>query len=467
MHKYNHPDMGNSVAETIHAGQGSGALNYVARSGRVPEGGNAFSPGVFVSPRETVAAGMVRGVSSVQFMTRIDAANQALGNRAFMHWVEELHREGRDAAAQDTAPPLQLMPKRRKKPGLAEVLARPGVKADTGGDAGVDPAEGAEPEPLPKQEPGAAGSATGGEKKKKKSRVQVALNTLRSKGVAAFGGYIEAEIGEAALLHTLVERITRAGDLGSVRAEALAMVKARQCLLDPGGGAGAVGADMPVWEPEPEIAVPAPVRSEMSLREKELFLSCIIGDVGRFRRFFRRGNFDVNKGGKDGPLLCMAAYLGYTGIVRELLSAPGIDVNLAKQSGFTPLLLASQNGHAEVVELLLEKKGINVNLVSLNGDTPLILAAHYNFPKIVEQLVRRGAHVNQAFSRSTTALYTAAYYGHVEVVRVLLQAPGIRVNHAANWRYIPFVAAAQQGHKDVVRLLLRKGADPNITTTDG
>ena len=60
-----------------------------------------------------------------------------------------------------------------------------------------------------------------------------------------------------------------------------------------------------------------------------------------------------------------------------------------------------------------------------------------------------------------TPLYIAACNGHPDVVRALLQAPGIRVNPAAGGRFNPLGAVAQRGHMTITRLLLMNGADPN------
>ncbi len=374
-----------------------------------------------------VAAGLQGGAGMREFRAGIEAGQHALGNRAFMHWVGELQSTGQDAAAQGMAVPLQMMPKKKKKQGVVQDEAGPEARAEP-----VHPA------------------------------------------------------------------------------------------------AGTQGVTM--------VAEIAPVKSDFSRRDAELFGACIKGDPGRFRQFIRFGKVDVNMSDKLGTLLCHAAYGGCTAITRELLSMPGIDVNLAQHKGATPLYLAAQWRHVKVVELLLAARGINVNLATTEAATPLHVAAqkghveivglllaahginvnpelpeknitplhfalhlghekvagllldapgievdkplksgiapiHYaarnNLPGIVEQLVRRGADANLALPSGITPLYYAADKGHLEVVRTLLQTPGIRVNQATGIRYLPLGIAAQRAHKDIVRLLLRKGADPNIKTATG
>ena len=116
------------------------------------------------------AAGVRGGAGPGGFRTGIEAARRVLGNRAFVRWVEALDAGGQVGAATarsvcdpvrsaTAAPvtdcgPLQLMPKKKKQ----------------------------QPEPAPdKQQPEPVAAPV--EEKKKKSRVQVALNTLRGEGV--------------------------------------------------------------------------------------------------------------------------------------------------------------------------------------------------------------------------------------------------------------------------------------------
>ena len=501
--------MNDSMAVTKQTGQDSGAVSEVSRTGRTPPGWRATHPDVDASPLHTVVAGTLGGVSPAQFMNGIDAANRSLGNRAFMQWVRELQSGGQ--ALRNQGAPLQMMPKKKKKQGYAG--------AGKAGDTGAGPGEEAVPEsvaaqpqaPGPSQEvepgPGVMSSQAGplGEapvgKKKKKSRVQVALNTLRGEGVEAFGAYIEAVIGEAALLRTLVERINRAEDLGGVRAAALARVEARLRLLDPRRVAGVTGAVAPARGQELERAVCAPVKYVLTQREEELIDACVKGETRTFKFLFSLVNFDVNLANNYGTLLINACYGGHENIVKELLARPEIEVNLATPRGATPLYIAAHNGLTKVVELLLDQPGINVNLATLRGVTPLFIACQEgqaevvqlllaapgidveaqdpegvtalyisvqnNFPDIVEQLVRRGADVNLPRSDGATPLYVAAHKRYLKVARTLLQAPGIKVNQAAGGRFIPLKAAARKGHKDIVRLLLRNGADPNIKNDTG
>ena len=456
-----------------------------------------------------MAAGINSGIAPLQFTGSIQVGSRQLGNRAFLRWVVELHAAGREIEAREVAAPglqaasrpltrqapLQFMSKRKKK-GKPVVNARPEALSEAPpetGTATVPETQAA----MPRTQSGATASPVE-KKKKKKPRVQVALNTLRAEGLKEFRCYIEAEIGEPELLRTLAERISRAQDLGAKKAPALGTVEARMRALDLDGAPTTPQAVVPEQGMFAEKPLMAPVKTVMSIREEELVDCCFKGNAVKFKQLLRFGTVDVNLAIENGTLLFTAALRGHVAIVRELLSKPGIDVNLAQKSGGTPLFAAAQIGHVEVVRLLMEAPGIKFNLgIFPEGTTPLIVAAvrkqaevvrllltarnfninirqhdgatalfaatEHNCPEIVELLIRRGADVNLPLNDSTSPLCYAVYYCHIEVVKFLLQASDIRVNHKSKGQ-TALSYACQQGRKEVVELLLNKKANPNIAS---
>ena len=466
------PDTNHKTADTEQAKQ---AVAWVgpARSGEgvpgAPWGSDAAADASF----QRMAAGIPGGVTPREFRAGMDAGHHRLGNRAFLRWVGALRGSGQSAQSLAdevaagpipsavsrvaAAGPLQLMPKKKKKAGQSASTVTPeaGGTAMSGADVETMPeSEAVVTLPQSEPEPGVA-TAPGQKKKKKKPRVQVALNTLREEGVEAFKSYIDAEIREAELLRTLAERIGRAQNLGDNKESARRVVEDRLRVLDPESVpviAQAAGPGAELGRAVPDIA---PVKAELSPREYELFTCCASGNVRRLKQLLRYRKIDINMGSEYGTPLCSASFYGHAGLVRELLSMPGIDVNLAHQTGMTPLYRAAQNGHVEVVKLLLAARGINVNLVEMEGVTPLYIAAQNGHVEVVRLLLAApGININLAEVEGATPLYIAAQNGHVEVVRLLLAAPGINVNLAEMEGATPLCIAAQVGQEEEVKLLL-------------
>ena len=448
-----------------------------------------------------VLAGMRDDAGAQAFRAGIEAGHRLLGNRAFVHWVGELRSGGLNTVAEGRTAPLQLMGKKKKQPGATPGGAdSAGCKQGEGshmqgqasagktGEAGavaegkvVPESVAGQPEApvtIPDKVP-LPGEGTAGEaKKKKKSRVQVALNTLRGEGVAAFGAYIETAIGEEELLRTLVERIMRAEDLAGVRKEALVVVEGRLRLPEQMAGRESPGAATPApgvppyalnRGQEPEIAVIAPARSVFNRKELQLFGACARNNLGRFKYLISHVNIDINMANRQVTLLNGAAGWGHARIVNELLSMPGIDVNLAEKNGATPLYLAAQGGHVEVVKLLLDARGINVNLAALTGVTPLYIAAQQGHVEVVKLLL--GApdiDVNLAMlTHGSAPLLIAANNGHEEIVKLLLAAPGIDIDMRNGDGATPLLLAIQAGFPGIVEQLVRWGADINLGLSDG
>lgn len=111
---------------------------------------------------------------------------------------------------------------------------------------------------------------------------------------------------------------------------------------------------------------------------------------------------------------------------------------------------------AALVKKLLS--GETVESASEEPISPLLLACHYGLVDVLSVIIAKGADVNTPDSCGFTPLYIAAYKGHTEVVRMLLEA---QVN-VDDGNITPLVAAAENGHSDVVKLLLDHGADLNI-----
>jgi cytohesin len=88
------------------------------------------------------------------------------------------------------------------------------------------------------------------------------------------------------------------------------------------------------------------------------------------------------------------------------------------------------------------------------------MAAYRGHIEIVRALIDAGADVNKVRDNGMTPLFAAAYKGHGDIVRALIDA-GADVNKARDDGATPLFAAAQQGHVEIVRALIDAGADVN------
>jgi uncharacterized protein len=150
-------------------------------------------------------------------------------------------------------------------------------------------------------------------------------------------------------------------------------------------------------------------------------------------------------------LLLAAIYAGAWHIV-ELLLARG-----ARHDVFT----AAAIGDVALLPTFLEADPGAARAVAHDGWTALHLAAFFGHPDAVRHLIEGGADVHTR-SHNPTAnepLHAAAVRGHDDVVQLLL-AHGADVNAVAGGGYTPLMLAAAGGHAAVAERLLTHGADP-------
>jgi death-associated protein kinase len=98
--------------------------------------------------------------------------------------------------------------------------------------------------------------------------------------------------------------------------------------------------------------------------------------------------------------------------------------------------------------------------------TPLIYAAKYGHVEVVRVLLDGGSNVDRANGYGSTALHVAAAYGRLDVCRLLLDW-GAKVDRLDKSQDTPLHYAAWEGHLSVVKLLVDSGADVSVKSGDG
>jgi ankyrin repeat protein len=95
----------------------------------------------------------------------------------------------------------------------------------------------------------------------------------------------------------------------------------------------------------------------------------------------------------------------------------GIGVDARDPDGRTPLMWAA--GNLPVVRYLVEQQGVDVNAKDQNGETALRWAATFGHLAVVKYLVEQGAEVNVRDQAGQTPLKWATAFGHQDVARYL------------------------------------------------
>ncbi len=219
------------------------------------------------------------------------------------------------------------------------------------------------------------------------------------------------------------------------------------------------------------------------------------GDLSMARLLVSHGaDATHHEGSGDSPLHC-AAMRGHVKMAKYLAEL-GASVNPIWEGGEGPLHAAAGNGHFPMVEWLLER-GAGIDYETQFGGTPLQAAARGGHGAVmvllvlkgasltagredqdlltdavrigdrglVELLIARGAQLDGR-GKLTTPVYAAVEDEQRDIL-VSLLLHGASPDARSYYGDAALHEAAERGDEDFVGILLWRGADPNITDSQG
>ncbi|KAJ7589364.1 Pfs, NACHT and ankyrin domain protein, partial [Mycena floridula] len=118
-------------------------------------------------------------------------------------------------------------------------------------------------------------------------------------------------------------------------------------------------------------------------------------------------------------------------------------------------------GLDQILELLLSQDVTHTTDIDTRSCTPLSYAAEWGHIDIVKLLLEENADPNICDKGQWTPLSYAVKEGHIDIVKLLLEK-NADPNICDKGQWTPLSYAVKEGHIDIVKLLLEKNADPNI-----
>jgi len=154
-------------------------------------------------------------------------------------------------------------------------------------------------------------------------------------------------------------------------------------------------------------------------------------------------------------------------LIRVLLLQNPKSLEQTDKEGRTALHYAAEWGDANIVDVLLRAK-CQVNGQDNKGNTPLHLAAAFGNSAVINLLMNHGANPKIENSNGCTALQEAAAKNDTgEGIVALLASDLVQINYAARGGFTALHSAARFGKLNAVNILLDAGADPNrLSITD-
>lgn len=135
----------------------------------------------------------------------------------------------------------------------------------------------------------------------------------------------------------------------------------------------------------------------------------------------------------------------------------GANVNMTKDNGETPLMVAARYNHELILELL-QVNGAHIHTLDRQGRSALSNAIQYNNQAAVRTLIKFGADPNRALLQNVSALAIAWYHCHHEMILVLRELGALRPGLMASDTIagLPFLASLSCT-SCVQRMLVPKG----------
>jgi ankyrin repeat protein len=131
------------------------------------------------------------------------------------------------------------------------------------------------------------------------------------------------------------------------------------------------------------------------------------------------------------------------------------------------LMTAVRRNDVDRVRTLISQ-GVDVDAVDNNGDAPLVMAAYLGHDEILRLLLEAGADVTAVDpGMKATALHAAAYAGRTEAARLLI-AHGIDIDKQGPVNgYTALHDAIWQNNVDTARVILEGGPNLELKSHDG
>ncbi|RYE84810.1 MAG: hypothetical protein EOO65_01615 [Methanosarcinales archaeon] len=198
--------------------------------------------------------------------------------------------------------------------------------------------------------------------------------------------------------------------------------------------------------------------------DEELIVATKSGNNEQVSRLLSAGaNKDAEEKNTGATPLYIASENGHEACALALLKA-GAKVDATRNDGRTSLYIACARGHQACVRMLVNA-GANMEIAHREGRTPLYIACAYGHDACARILVNAGANMEVVNKDGRTALHIACLKGYEICVRVLLGA-GANMESKRPDGSTPLIVACEMGHEACVRALLNAGASVHSTPGD-
>jgi ankyrin repeat protein len=191
---------------------------------------------------------------------------------------------------------------------------------------------------------------------------------------------------------------------------------------------------------------------------EELFAAIKEGDQATVERLVAEDRSLVNAQDEQGLSAVMTA---------AYHKKPEITALLVRKRAKLNIFEACAVGKLERVKSMLNRKPRLLNEYAPDGFQPIGLASFFGHVEVVRFLLESGAEVNSSSQNrlKVTPLNSAAAGRHYEIAMLLLER-GANPNIRQEGDFVPLHSAAMNGQIEMVKILLQYGADKDLKSLD-
>lgn len=164
----------------------------------------------------------------------------------------------------------------------------------------------------------------------------------------------------------------------------------------------------------------------------------------------------------EGRTLLVQSILYANINVVNLLLDNGADINIQDNENNTALHFAVLKNETQVIDIILMDERVNIDAVNIQMVSPFLLAAKNGFSNTMQKLLRNGASYSVYDVDGNDALILAAYFGHEEVVNLLINLDINRLKWFNKIGQNALMLAARKGHYPVVKMICDKTNDLSL-----
>ena len=187
------------------------------------------------------------------------------------------------------------------------------------------------------------------------------------------------------------------------------------------------------------------------------------------KEFIEECNFDINITDNHGAsaLLCCAAWGNYQ--LFQYFIKMGSNINQRNKYDQNCLHLAARTGYVDLCKILVEKYNFDIHVTDYYGKSALHYCAGNGNYQLFQYFLKTGIDINLRTKHHENCLHIAAYYGHIELCKMLIEKYSFDIHAVDRYGRSPLHKCCDffRINDELFQYLITMGSDIYQETSNG